>query len=136
MKILISISAGRGQAWFDNLTKKEQKAYLAKYPNSKFAAKKPAVKRAGSAPATKKPAVKRAGSAPAAKKARPAGKGTVKPAKTDMKLLEYNFQIEDLQKEASAQKARGIPAVRNGALTRLNAVKALRAAYLKRKQLR
>lgn len=37
MKILISMSAGRSQAWFDSLTKKEQKAYLAEHPNSKFA---------------------------------------------------------------------------------------------------
>jgi hypothetical protein len=36
MKILISLSAGRTQKWFDSLTKKDQKQYLLDHPNSKF----------------------------------------------------------------------------------------------------
>ncbi len=41
MELLISVSArsesaGRTRAWFNGLTKKEQKAYLAKKPDSKF----------------------------------------------------------------------------------------------------
>lgn len=39
MKFIISESAGRNQAWFDNLGRKEQKAYLEKYPRSKFGKK-------------------------------------------------------------------------------------------------
>ncbi len=63
MKILISESAGRNQAWFDNLSKKEQKAYLANHPRSKFgvskkASAKPAAKPAAKAKTTAaKPAV-------------------------------------------------------------------------------
>jgi hypothetical protein len=38
MKILISLSS-RSQAWFDGLTKKAQKEYLADHPTSKFGTK-------------------------------------------------------------------------------------------------
>jgi hypothetical protein len=46
-KVIISLSAsstssGRGQAWFNSLTKKQQKEYLALHPKSKFG--KPAAK--------------------------------------------------------------------------------------------
>lgn len=41
MKIIISESAGRTQAWFDNLSKRDQKAYLEAHPNSKYRKAKP-----------------------------------------------------------------------------------------------
>jgi hypothetical protein len=51
MKIIISESAGRNQAWFDAQTKIVQRQYLADHPNSKFVAKKSATaKRSAAAP--------------------------------------------------------------------------------------
>lgn len=46
MKFVISESAGRTQAWFDNLSRREQKAYLESHPNSKYS--KPSAKTGGS----------------------------------------------------------------------------------------
>lgn len=47
MKIIISESAGRNQAWFDAQTKIVQRQYLADHPNSKFVAKKSAAAKSG-----------------------------------------------------------------------------------------
>lgn len=54
---LVSLSAGRDQAWFDRQTKKAQKEYLAKYPNSKFGsgAKSTAPKKKSSAKTPARP---------------------------------------------------------------------------------
>lgn len=132
MKLLLSLS-GRSQKWFDELTKKDQKAYLKDHPNSKFGQKKakPAAKKTA---AKKAPAKKPAAKKPAAKKAPTAGKSRVKSAKVDTKLMDYDDEIARLEKDAAKDKAKGIPTGQSGSIARLRAVKALRAGYLKRKE--
>lgn len=99
MKILISESAGRNQAWFDNLAKKEQKAYLAAHPRSKFGAgKKASAKPAAKAPAAKAPAAK--AKAPAAKAKAPAVNQTVKN------------KLDALRKKLATAKPADLPNIR------------------------
>ena len=103
MKFIISESAGRNQAWFDKLSRKDQKAYLEKHPKSKFG-KKAAKPSSGAHKAVQPKAAKAAKVAPT--------KSAQKSVIVDPKKRAFKNKLDALRQKLATAKPEDIAKIR------------------------